>query len=439
MNGPEALQLPLAARMIVVGILAAVPCALLGCYLVLRRMSLLGDAISHAVLPGIALAFLLSGQVTGMPIVLGAIAVGVLTAVLTQTVHRFANVPEDASLGVVFTSLFAVGVILLNRVAHGTDLDPDCVLYGRFELTVIRTEPLMGLALPTVVQTLLPTLGLALLFIVLLWKELKAASFDPALATAMGLSAAVVHYLLMGMVAAVTVASFEAVGSILVVAMLIVPAATAQLLTDRLGRMLLLSAGVAVVSAVGGYVLASEAVFDSQMSAMMGVVAGGQFVLAVLLAPRYGVLSKVVRNARLAVRIAAEDILAALYRGEEARARGETPIPPAITGWTRRLARWVLRRQGQVEMGPGGELRLTEPGRRRAESLVRSHRLWEAYLGENFELPLDHLHEAAERMEHFVGPELQKELEEELHAPVIDPHGKPIPPSPDRLPGERGV
>ncbi|MCC6418361.1 MAG: metal ABC transporter permease [Gemmataceae bacterium] len=426
--GPDAIpaELPLALRRIIVGVFCSVPCALLGCYLVLRRMSLLGDAISHAVLPGIAVAFLLTGRLTGMPIVLGAMAVGVLTAVLTQTIYRFGNVPEDASLGVVFASLFAVGVILLNRAARGTDLDPDCVLYGRFELTVLETEPVLGLRLPAVLTTMVPTLALTLFFIGVFWKELKVASFDPALASAMGLNATIVHYLLMGMVAAVTVASFEAVGSILVVAMLIVPAATAQLLTDRLGSMLLLASGVAVVAAVFGHLLSAEALFDSQMSAMMAVVAGAQFVLAVLFAPRYGVLSKILRTAQLALRIVAEDVLAALYRAEEARGAPAAAAVPA--GWRGRLARWVLRRQGQVT-NEAGELRLTAAGRRRAESLVRSHRLWEAYLAENIDLPLDHLHDAAERMEHYVGSELQKELEAELQRPGLDPHGKPIPPS----------
>jgi hypothetical protein len=193
--------------------------------------------------------------------------------------------------------------------------------------------------------------------------------------------------------------------------------------------MLLWASAVAVMSAALGYVLA--AAWGTSMAGMMAVVAGGQFALAVLLAPRHGVLSKVLRNWRLALRIAAEDILAGLYRAEEAQTRGERGTVPALDRTLiSRLARWRLGALGEVGLLPDGGLTLTEAGRRRAEALVRSHRLWEAYLGENFELPLDHLHEPAERMEHYVGPGLQKELEAELHRPVTDPHGRPIPPAP---------
>jgi manganese/zinc/iron transport system permease protein len=425
-----AIELSLPARMILVGVFCSVPCALLGCFLVLRRMSLLGDAISHAVLPGIVLACLLTGQVTGLPIVLGAMAVGVLTAFLTELIRKIGNVSEDASMGVVFTSLFALGVVLLPLAPRGADLDPGCVLYGRFEFTAVDRVGFLGVEIPAVLLTLVPTLLLTLAFLGLLWKELKIGSFDAGLATAMGLNATLIHYLLMGMVAAVTVASFEAVGAILVVAMLIVPAATAQLLTDRLSRMLLWAAAVAVLSSVLGWWLSSEGVLNSQMSATMAVAAGGLFLLAVLFAPRHGVLAKVVRNWQLGVRILSDDVVALLYRGEERgeAAAGRAEVARAAPGWLGRVAVALLRGRGEVEPTGQGALRLTEAGRRRGESLVRAHRLWETYLDREFALPPDHLHEPAERMEHYVGRELQEELAEELHRPEVDPHGKPIPP-----------
>src|ERR1051325_5903308 len=139
-----------AAWTIAVAILCRVPCAILGCYLVLRRMSLLGDAISHAVLPGLALAFLLTGSVSGWGMMIGAAVLGVLTAYLTQAVHKLADVPEDASMGVVFTSLFAVGVILITRVASQVDLDPGCVLYGLIEFAPFDTVDVSTLEPPRV-------------------------------------------------------------------------------------------------------------------------------------------------------------------------------------------------------------------------------------------------------------------------------------------------
>ena len=424
-----------AAWTILVGVCCSVPCAILGCYLILRRMSLLGDAISHAVLPGIALAFLLSGQISAWPVFLGAMALGVLTAFLTHTIHSFGNVPEDASMGVVFTSLFAVGVILITHAASNVDLDPGCVLYGLIEFVPLDTVTLLGREVPRALQTMGPVLVATVLFVLLLWKELKLVSFDPMLATAMGINATLVHYLLMAMVACVTVASFEAVGSIVVVAMLIVPAATAHLLTDRLGWMMAWATAVAVLSAIVGY--AGAVSWNTSVAGMMAVAAGLQFLLAVFLAPRHGVLSKVVHNLALSLRIVSEDLIGMLYRAEEAggRAQGVRGVSwhrclEALGGGlAARFGLLQLRRQGQIEFAPGRQVRLTEEGRRRAHSLVRSHRLWEVYLGQHFQLPPDHLHEPASRIEHYLGAGLQEQLDADLDRPSLDPHGRAIPPA----------
>src|SRR5262245_19942022 len=195
----------LAVWTVAVGILCNVPCAILGCYLVLRRMSLLGDAISHAVLPGLAVAFLITGSLSGWGLAIGAAVLGVLTAYLTQAVHKLADVAEDASMGVVFTSLFAIGVILITRVASHVDLDPGCVLYGLLEFVSLDTVPMFGREVPRAVQTLGPSLVVTVAFVLLFWKELKIVSFDPALAGAMGYRVGLIHYVLMAMVACVTV------------------------------------------------------------------------------------------------------------------------------------------------------------------------------------------------------------------------------------------
>ncbi|MCH8830843.1 MAG: metal ABC transporter permease, partial [Planctomycetes bacterium] len=218
---------------IVVGIACNASCAILGCFLVLRRMSLLGDAISHSVLAGIAVAFLLAGTTAVVPMFVGAMITGVLTAFLTQTISGQGRVSEDASMGIVFTSLFALGVILISQMGR-VHLDTDCVLFGRLDTVSLETTTLWGVVFPHALLMLIPVLAVVLLFVSVFWKELKIVSFDPQLATAMGISAAVVHYLLMTMVSAATVAALHSVGAIVVVAMLIVPAATAHLLTDRL-------------------------------------------------------------------------------------------------------------------------------------------------------------------------------------------------------------
>ncbi|MCU0876533.1 MAG: metal ABC transporter permease [Pirellulaceae bacterium] len=426
---------------IAVGSASAASCAILGCYLVLRRMSLLGDAISHAVLPGIVIAYLLSGQLTGWPIFIGALVLGVVTAALTQGLSSLGRVSEDTSLGIVFTSLFALGVVLIQGWVRHADLDVDCVLQGQIDFAGV-TQEFYGWQISRPILALLPTLVVTIGFVALFWKELKIVSFDPALAAAMGVRVAVVHYLLMAMVSVATVASFEAVGSILVVAMLIVPAAAADLLSSRLSMMIAWAMAIGIVSAALGYVLG--AALDTSVAGMMAVVAGGQFALAVVFSPRSGLASRWLRNLLLAVRITSEDVIAGLYRAEErdqatgvsielSGVRGESTRSGidehSASPFVRWLASWRIAHLGWTAKDRLGQARLTDAGRTVARKLVRAHRLWETYLDTHFDLPRDHLHDAAERMEHFLDPELQAELDAELAGVATDPHGKQIPPA----------
>lgn len=421
-------EIPATIGTMSVGILCNGSCALLGCYLVLRRMSLIGDAISHAVLPGIAIAFLLTQRTYGVEIMLGAMALGMLTSFLTQSLHSLGKVSEDASMGVVFTSLFALGVIMTQAWASHAHIDADCVLYGLIEMTWLNNEEIFGFRVPRAFLSLVPAMLLTVLFIGLLWKELKIVSFDPALAAAMGIKVWLVHYLLMAMVAGVTVASFESVGSILVVAMLIVPAATASLMTDRLLKMLVWAMIIATHSAIFGYLAATA--LNTSVAGMMAAVAGVQFAGAVLLAPRHGLASRWLRNLALSIRIASEDTIGQLYRAEEAAA-APAPSRPAVfpSGFIGLLSRLSLRRKGLLKGGAEGEPALTAPGRTAARNIVRAHRLWETFLETHFDLRPDHLHEPAERMEHFLDPALQEQLDQQLAGREIDPHGKTIPKS----------
>ncbi len=287
---------------VVVGALSAASCALLGAFLVLRQMSMMGDAISHAVLPGLALAFLFTGSRASVAMFLGAAIVGVLTAGLTHAISRWGNVDRGASMGIVFTSLFALGLLLIVRAADHVDLDPGCVLYGAIELVpldVIARVPLSGYLFE--VPRAAVSLGIVLLvntgFVVCLFKELRITSFDPALATTLGFRSGMIHYALMTLVAVTTVASFEAVGSILVIAMLIVPAAVAHLLTDRLVTMLLVSVSTAVFASALGHVgaLVVPGWFgfpDTSTSGMIAVVMGAVLLLAVVFAPRHGMIAR---------------------------------------------------------------------------------------------------------------------------------------------------
>ncbi len=239
-------------------VLASVACGLVGCWLVLRRLSLLGDAISHAVLPGIAGAFLLTGTREVIPMLVGATVIGVATAFISSALGRWGRVDRDAALGVTFTSLFALGVVMMSLAARQVDLDPGCVLYGLLEFVPFDTVDLLGTPVPRAAAWLGAALVMDLILIVMFFKELRATSFDPAHATSVGLRVGLVHVGLMAAVAANTVVAFEAVGSILVVAMLVAPGATARLWTDRLVPMLWLAAAIAAATAIVGCLAAIE-------------------------------------------------------------------------------------------------------------------------------------------------------------------------------------
>jgi manganese/zinc/iron transport system permease protein len=274
-------------------VVCCVCCAVPGCFLVLRRLSLLGDAISHAILPGLALAFFITGSRDAMPMLLGAAGVGVLTAALSTGLARWGKVPEDAAMGVVFTTLFALGVVMITFAARQVDLDPGCVLYGLIEFVAFDTRTVMGVEMPKAFVELSALLLAVGAMVALFWKELRITCFDPALATSMGISAAAVHYGLMTTVAATSVLSFESVGSILVIAMLVTPAATAQLLTDKLGRMVWLSAAIAAATACVGHALAVR--WNTSVAGMIASVSLGAFVVACIAAPRHGAVARLLR------------------------------------------------------------------------------------------------------------------------------------------------
>lgn len=275
--------------------LVASCCGMLGCYLILRKMAMVGDAISHAVLPGIVLAFLFSGSRDSVTMLLGAGLIGVFTTFLIEFLHSKARLQTDASIGVTFTWLFAIGVILVSAFAGKVDLDQDCVLYGEIayvplDVIITKSGVVLGPKALYVISILFTAL---VLFIILGYKELFLTTFDPAFAKAIGISTTLWHYLLMGAVSATTVASFESVGAILVVALLIAPAATAYLLTDNFKHMLILACLVGTVASIAGYFLAYW--LDGSIAGAIAAMCGVQFGLAMIFSPTHGILFKKLR------------------------------------------------------------------------------------------------------------------------------------------------
>lgn len=417
----------------------AATCAMLGSWLLLRRMSLLGDAISHSVLPGLVAAFVVTQSRSPLPMFLGGATAGVVAAALIELVRRAGKLDSGTAMGVVFSASFALGLVMIRRV-EGTmsaDLDADCVLYG--ELSRILWQPPAGTTHLSVAgigsiprEFIAAGTGTLVTFaaIVALRKELTAAAFDHAFAVTTGLRPGLVSTVLVVLVAASVVSSFEAVGSILVIALLVCPAAAARFLTDRLGVQLVLSVVIGVACAVLGYILAAAAPEIVGLpgavspSGSIAVCTGGALVLAILAGPRHGVIARGWRWLDLASRVAAEDRLARLYRESEAtgsRVVERERFEPRVSAWVAFVSAWKLRRQGLIENTSKGP-QLTGSGLVRAAELVRAHRLWESYLVENVGLRPDHVHDTAMRLEHLP-PRLEPELSAEL-----DPHNRPIPP-----------
>ncbi|TMV47351.1 metal ABC transporter permease [Paenibacillus mesophilus] len=282
------------------GALVAGACGLLGSFLVLRRMAMIGDAISHSVLPGIVIAFLISGSRDSVAMLFGAAVIGLVTVFLIQLFQQ-GGVQSDASIGVVFTALFSVGVLLVSMFTSKVDLDLDCVLYGEIAFVSLDTVGWLGLDIPKAVWMVGTVLLLSAVVLGLFYKQFKLCAFDPAMAAAVGIPVALFHYLLMGLVSVTTVASFESVGAILVVGMLIVPAATAYLLTERLGIMILYSVLIGVASSAIGYFIADA--MDASIAGCMVTVAGALFVLAFLFSPSHGVVRKLLRQRRSRVAV----------------------------------------------------------------------------------------------------------------------------------------
>jgi manganese/zinc/iron transport system permease protein len=245
-------------------------------------MAMIGDAISHAVLPGIVMMFLLTGSRESGLMVLGAGVLGIVTTFLIEFFHRKANLQEDAAIGVTFTWLFALGIILISFYAGKVDLDQDCVLYGEIayvplDLWFTESGINMGPRPLWIMGTVLLSI---IIFIWLGYKELFLTTFDPAFASAIGISTTLWHYLLMGMVSFTTVGAFDSVGAILVVAFLIAPAATAYILTDNFKWMLVLAVTAGVIASIGGYYLAT--LIDGSIAGAMSTVCGIEFILALI-------------------------------------------------------------------------------------------------------------------------------------------------------------
>ncbi len=349
-------------------VVVAVSCALPGVFLVLRRMALMSDAISHSILLGIVLAFFVVEDITHPLLVVAAAATGVLTVGLVELLHRTRKVKEDAAIALVFPALFSIAVILISRYAGSVHLDLDAVLLGEIAFAPFRRLEVGGMDLgPRGLWLMGAILILNVLTILLFYKELKLCTFDAGLAAALGFSPVLVHYAFMTLVSGTAVGAFDSVGSILVVALMIAPPAAAYLLTDRLPHLLLLSGGIGAASAVVGFWLARG--LDASIAGSMATMTGVTFLLALLFAPDRGVVAGVRRRARQRVEFAGEMLMIHVLNhegGVRARVENREDHLQEHLRWSPDFARRVVRhaeREGLIIRTQGGELHLTPLGR----------------------------------------------------------------------------
>jgi len=426
---------------VVAGALTAMASSILGCFLLLRRLSLLGDAISHAVLPGIAAAFLFTGERASWSVFLGAAATGLLTVWLSEAIQKYGQVEESASIGIVFTTMFSIGLVLILGSGDHVDLDPSCILYGNLETSILDTVITPVGPVPRVVLTLSTVLLMNATVLLLCFKEWRITTFDPAYAQSQGVPSVVFHYLLAALVAITCIASFEAVGNILVVAVLIVPAAVSFLLCNRLSSMFWVSMLVAIAVALVGHLSAiiiphSIGLKSINSAAMMAVVSGAFLILAILVGWRSGVITQFIRQRSITNQILQDDILALMFRRSEIADVNHLEIAMPLAHIADELKtplsklRAIVGRMVRHDLANvGGEhLTLTETGRRTAQNLIRSHRLWEQYLSVETNLPESKVHPHAESWEHFTSPSMRGELDALTGKSTTDPHGRTIPP-----------
>jgi len=407
-------------------ILLGISCGLLGSFIVVRKMALVGDTLSHAVLPGVAFGFLWNMSKDPAAIFVGATIAGLLGTILVGLIKQTTRLKEDTALGMVLAGFFAVGVCLLTRIQQlptGNKSGIDKFLFG--QASAIGPDDIKLMSVVT---------GVVVLVVLLGYKEFLVTSFDPVYARSAGFPTQLIHHGLMLLLAFSVVVALQAVGVVLVSAMLITPAAAAYLLTDRMHRMLMLAALFGMAAGAMGAFL-SFLGNNLPTGPFMVLGATAVFGLAFLFGPRHGVVARWWRQRSRSARIQRENTLKSIYHTLEARdfvgdgvSLRELAERRHETIEEARQQSDQLRRNEFVTLHEDGNLVLLTPGGwERAAAIVRNHRLWELYLTNAAQIPADHVHDDAEKIEHVLGEEVVRELERRLAYATTDPHGRRIP------------
>jgi manganese/zinc/iron transport system permease protein len=394
---------------------------LIGSFSLLRKQALIGDAIAHALLPGICLGYLVSFEKNPLFIVLGAFFTGWLSTVLVDYLSSKSKLKEDTVIAIVLSVFFAIGIVMLTfiqQVGGGNQSGLDAFLFG--QAAAMSTNDVVVFGLISIVS-----LGIVILF----YPWLKYTIFDQAFCQSIGLPTRMINILISTLTVIAVVAGIQAVGVVLMAALLIVPAAAARYWTKRLRLMLIFAAVFGALSGIGGAFISY---------AFSGMPTGPWIVIFLFLialismvfSPSNGVVKRLLKQYRINKTFAEENTLKLFYQLDE-----KTEIPPQWHSYDELkyqksfVNHAILNRltKNKLLLAENKQWKLSELGWKKAERLVKIHRLWELYLTDIVKIAPDHVHEDAETIEHILTPELEKRLEERLKYPLLDPHKSPIP------------
>ncbi len=408
-------------RALVALTLAATVCAVVGCFIVLRRMAFLADALAHSMLAGVVVGYLLMKLAFGVEasspgMLVGALLAGLATVGLIGFVTRVSRIKSDTATGIMYTGIFAFGGFLATYKPLSQHVQVDLYHFVVGSVLSVSDSDLRTLTVVTI---------LVLGSITLFYRHLKLVAFDAVMAAALGIPVLAVDYLLTGCASLVVVWGVGIVGVVLVVALIVTPAATAYLLHDRLERMIVTAVVAGIASGWIGYALATWT--RTAPGPAIVVVGTLQFLIVLVVSPRYGLIADRIRRSTRVSQVLLEDVLLHLLKsGRERMTAGDLGREFVGRAAVARRALLALEGAGRLERAERNAWRLTESGRAEAHRLVRAHRLWETYL-ERVGMPADSLHATAQRLEHVNDPAAVDYLDDKLGHPLLDPHGAEIP------------
>lgn len=415
-------QYPNIKYVVLGSILLSVSASVVGCFTFVQKKALVGDVISHAVLPGICISFILSGTKDPFLLIIGAFVTGWLSILVMDVIVKKSKLKEDTATGLSLSVFFGIGILLMTYIQHSGNAAQsglDSFLFGKAAALV--GQDLLAFSIVAVI---------VLIVIVAFYKEFKLLAFDPEMARAQGLPVRTFSFLLTSITVLAVVTGIQAVGVVLMAAMLITPATAARFWTHRFSRMLILASIFAMISSVSGAYI-SYAVPSMPTGPWIVMILSIIAIGSILFSVKRGIIGRLVKRSRIRSKLLEENLLKSFYKLSEKSDADEYSLAQIEKEHGYSLDQIVsglkkLKFNGFAERN-GDAWCLTPEGQIKGKRIVRLHRLWELYLTQYLKIAPDHVHEDADTMEHVITPELEARLEKLMDYPTADPHGEVIP------------